>query len=129
MSFTEKPLPPTTHSDFVTAALSATANAETLVGTINVRAGATIKLITYAVRAVKGTLYALRLDYTGIKTPQKYVIPSTFGMNGTEAQTLDIWGSPAIEVGITLPQNCSQVSIYAQGDTASMTVAAGLVWV
>jgi len=119
----------TTHSDFVTATLSGTGDTETKVGTINVTGGSTLKQIMVANRLGVGTIYGVRLDFAGIKTPQKYVLPTIYDSVGTEVQPQAMFSTPPIDINYTLPANVSTVDVYATADTASTKCAVGLVWV
>lgn len=117
-----------TFSDFTAAGTLATANAEGLIGTISIPGGAhIIRCVISQVLGV-GTVYAIRLDWAGIKTPQKYVLPCIYDSVGTEVQPMAIFSSEPIELDITLDANVSQVSIYGTADTNSTVVIAGLVW-
>jgi len=118
-----------THSDFTTGTLSSTANTETKVGTINVQAGATLKQIVVANRTFLGTIYAVRIDYAGIKTPKKWILPALYEATGTEVEYVNAWNVEPIKVNIKLPNNVSTIDVYATADTASVKAAVGLVWV
>ena len=117
-----------TQSDFT--ATTAAGTAETKVGTINVPGGAAIKKITVASRLGVGLLKNVRLDYSGVQAPQKYSTgPIIYDATGTEVQNSTIQGNSAIDVDIQLPSNVATVDVYGTSQTASNTVAIGLIWV
>lgn len=118
----------TTHSDFT--ATTAAGTSETKIGSINVTAGKTIKRIVVASRLGVGVLKNVRLDFSGIEAPQKYcACPLIYDAMGTEVQNAAIFGVPPIECEVPIPSNTSSIDIYGTSQTASNTVAVGLIWV
>lgn len=118
-----------TFSDFVTATLSGTARVETKVGTINVKPGGKLTRITFANRTFVGAIQCIRLDYTGVKTPKKFLPTGNLSdATGTEVVTHSTNPAEGIEVSIPIPSNCSQIDVYAAADVASTKVAVGLEW-
>lgn len=117
-----------THSDFAIGTIT-TANTEFKVGTINIPGGARIKQIGLANRLGVGTTYLVRLDYAGIKTPQKYTPQGIlYDSIGTEVQPMACFASAMIDCDIPLPSNVNSVDVYATADTNSTKVAISLVW-
>jgi len=117
-----------TYSDFTKTTSAGTS--ETLIGTISIAGGATIKKIVVASRLGVGLLKSVRLDYSGIETPHKYLCtPMIYDSVGTEVQNAAIIASPTIDVDVKVPGNTNSISIYGTSQTASNTVAVALVWV
>jgi hypothetical protein len=115
-----------THSDFVTGAPGGTTEAS--LGTINVTPGRRIKQINIANRTFIGTITQVRLDWPGIKTPQKFMNPTMYEATGTEVEYVNAWPSPSIDVDIPIPSTCNQITIYAIVTVNSTPVAVGIVW-
>ena len=75
-----------------------------------------------------GVVYQLRLDYTGVKTPQKYLLPVLEALQGTEVGSGSVMGENGIDVDITI-REVTDVTIYGLASLASQTCLVGIKWV
>lgn len=115
-----------TFSDYVLVTVGTTETS----GTINVPAGAHIKKITYSSRLSIGLLEYIRVDCSGIATPQKYLtMPMVYDAVGTEVEDTCLYGGMEINVDIVVPPTANTITVYGLSQTASNTCAIGLVWV
>ena len=111
--------------DYVTGTVG---TSETKVGTLSVPAGARIISAIVASHGTGGVV-AVRLDWAGVNTPKKFLIPAMYGTGGTVAG-IGVHGSRAFEIPLDEPlQADKQIDIYAIADTASTPVYVGLKWV
>lgn len=112
-------------ADYVTATVG---TSETKVGSISVPGGSRIISIVVGTHATGGVV-AVRLDYAGIQTPKKFLIPAMFSIGGTPSGS-GVVPSPALEIPIDEPIPSDKViDIYAIADAASTPVYVGLRWV
>lgn len=101
---------------------------EAKVGTISVPAGSRLISIVTATQST-GAVLAVRLDYAGIQTPKKFLIPQMYSKQGTAAGTGQT-PSSACEIPIDEPISTDKnIDIYAICDTASTSAYVGLKWV
>lgn len=114
-----------TFGDFVTITNNGSADAESAASTMAVTPGATITEITVQDLTL-GHTYAVKIDFPGITSPQKYVVSSN-GAAGTNGGKI-VPGWERIPCRIQVPQGLSNVSITTYADTASATVKVGLKW-
>ena len=111
--------------DFVTASVGTT---ETKVGTISVPAGSRLISIVVATQGTGAPLY-VRLDYAGIQTPKKFLVPQMYSKTGTPTGS-GVTPSSACEIPIDEPITTDKnIDIYAVCDTASTPLYVGLKWV
>jgi len=100
---------------------------ETKVGTINVPAGSRIIGLTVATQDT-GAPLAVRLDYAGVQTPKKFLIPQMYSKTGTPAGT-GVTPSTACTIPLDEPITTDKsIDIYAICDTANTTLYVGLIW-
>lgn len=100
---------------------------ETKVGSINVPAGSKLIAVVVATHGTGGVV-AVRLDYAGIQTPKKFLVPAMYGIGGT-VSGIGVHGSPAFVIPLDedMPTD-KTVDIYAIADAASTPVYVGLWW-
>lgn len=101
---------------------------EVRVGSINVPGGSKLISVVVATHSTGGVV-AVRLDYPGIQTPKKFLVPAMFGIGGT-VSGIGVHGSPAFEIPLDedIPSD-KTIDIYAIANTASTPVYVGLKWV
>jgi hypothetical protein len=113
------------YGDYVNATVG---TSETKVGTINVPAGSKIISLVVATHTTGGVV-AVRLDYAGVQTPKKFLVPAMYGLGGT-VSGIGVHGSQAFEIPLDedIPSDKS-IDIYAIADASSTPVYVGLKWV
>ena len=116
-----------TYSDFVTATPGTAGTEAAASTTISVPAGARLKRITIANPTVIGMIYSIRLDYTGIKTPQKFTTSSYYEPTGTEIEYTNAWPEEYIDIDIPI-EKPTAITIYVTADVNSTVAVIGLIW-
>lgn len=106
---------------------SGTAHAESAAVTIKIGGPARIKKIKLFNFLGTGILEYVRVDFPGIKTPQKYMNPETGALEGTEVGTGKMF-NPGIDVDIEVPSNVSSVDFYVANSVVSQTFLVGVEW-
>jgi hypothetical protein len=116
-----------TFSDFVTAT-PGTANTEAASATtLSIPAGARIKQLVIANPDCLGFIYSIRLDWSGIKSPQKFTMMSAYDTTGTEVEYVNSWPEEVIDVDIPIEKNIT-LTAYATADVNSTKCVIGIVW-
>lgn len=114
----------TTYADQVAITGNATADTESTQTSVAVNPGARIFKIS-VISLTVGNTYAIRIDFPGINTPQKYLFPSNGAVlaNGGKLQ-------PSIDVDcdIPVPSGITSVNISTFADVASATAKVGIRW-
>lgn len=108
--------------DWVNATVGTT---ETKVGTIMVPGGSRLIALVVATHGTGGVV-AVRLDYPGVQTPKKFLVPCMFGIGGT-VSGIGVHGSPAFVIPLDEPIEVDKnIDIYAICDTANTPCYVGL---
>jgi len=90
--------------------------------------GTRIKKIGIQDVTAVGLIRYIRVDFPGIKSPQKYLVPTTHSLHGTEVGS-GVIATSMIDVDIPVPPGVAEVTFYVIGDQATQTVYVGAVWV
>ena len=114
-----------TYSDVTTAISAGTAEVS---GTIAIPGGTRIKQLMIINATGTAAVYYVRVEFAGMKTPQKYMVPNQEALSGTEAGGGVVAVNP-IEVDIPIPSNISEVTFHVICTAASQTVYVGAKWV
>lgn len=113
------------YGDYVSGSVG---TSEAKVGSIDVPAGSRLISLTVATQDT-GAVLAVRLDWAGVQTPKKFLIPQMYSKTGTPAGT-GVTPCQACEIPLDEPLTADKtINIYAIADTASTTVYVGLKWV
>lgn len=72
-----------------------------------------------------GVVYQIRIEYSGIKTPQKFLLPVLEALQGTEVGSGTVMGDNGIDVDITLDEE-KTVTIYGIASLASQSCVVGI---
>jgi hypothetical protein len=106
---------------------SATAHAESTAVTFKITGPARIKKVKVYNFLGTGSIEYVRFDFAGIRTPQKYLMPETGALEGTEVGTGKMY-QPGIDVDVDVPAGISTVDIYFTNSVASQTCLVGVEW-
>lgn len=114
----------TTFADQVAITGNGTADTESTQSQIAVNPGAHIFKIS-CISLTVGNTYGIRIDFPGISTPQKYLLPSNGAVlaNGGKLQP-----SIDIDCDITVPGGITSINVSTFADVASATCKVGLRW-
>lgn len=116
-----------TFSNFTTATPGTAGTEAAGSTTIDVPGGARIKQIVIANPDFLGFIYSVRLEWSGMKTPQKFTTASMYEATGTEIEYTNAWPEETIDVDIPIEKN-SSITVYATADVNSTKCVIGLVW-
>lgn len=117
-----------TFGDFATAT-PGTAGTEAAAATsIAVHPGKSIKLISVANPDFLGSIYGVRLEAAGLRTPQRFSLPAIYEATGTEIEYSNAWTQLPIEVDIPIPATVNAITSYATADVNSTKCVIGLTW-
>lgn len=75
-----------------------------------------------------GVVYQLRLEYPGVTTPQKYIMPVLEALQGTEVGSGTVIGKHGIDVDIMIHE-VTDIVIYGLASLASQTCVVYIKWV
>lgn len=97
-------------------------------GTIKIPGGA--RIIKIFAMSVTGTghPHIFRLDFPGIVSPQKYLLPVHNALEGTEVGAGGNEGR-YLDVDIPVKGNVSEVTVGLTATAATQTCIAGIIWV
>lgn len=111
---------------FITAATTIETT-ETACAAISVPGGARLKKVGgYSVTGT-GVLFAIRIEFPGIRTPQVYMLPVAEALQGTEVGSGTVLGPISVDIDIPIA-SAKDVTLYGLASAASQSCRLFLQW-
>ena len=117
-----------TYSDFATATPGTAGTEAAASAAISVTPGKRIVAIAVANPDFLGSIYTIRLEGTGLPSPQTFCLPSIYEATGTEIEYSNAWTQDLILVDIPIPSTTNSILPYATADVNSTKCVIGLIW-
>jgi len=96
--------------------------------TIKVPGGSRLKNLKVMNKLGTGVVYQIRVNFTGVKSPQTYLMNQTSALEGTEVGSGKVLNL-GVDVDIPVPAGVSEIEFFTKATVASQTYVIGLVWV